>query len=142
MNFMGPNQLLRDFGYDTRSAKLSPSITTARCTVSFEEYPGTRESIRMITVTVILQADPARLDYFLECIREQAAGSNTEPGCRRFVVSQQLDNPAIFTFQEEFVDEAALKAHYETPHFARWKEKTGDGLIVTRTSSRGKIVAG
>jgi autoinducer 2-degrading protein len=96
----------------------------------------------MITVSVILQVDPARVDYFMECIQEQAALSNTEPGCKRFVVSQKLDDPTVFTFQEEFVDEAALQAHYETPHFAKWKERTGDGLIVSRTSARGKIIAG
>ena len=98
--------------------------------------------MRMITVSVILQVDPARVDYFMECIRNQAENSVKEPGCHRFVVSQKLDDPTVFTFQEEFVDEAALQAHYETPHFAKWKERTGDGLIVTRTSARGKIVAG
>lgn len=96
----------------------------------------------MITVSVIVNVDPARVDYFMECVREQVAGSNAEPGCRRFVVSQKLDDPAVFTFQEEFVDEAALQAHYDSPHFARWKERTGDGLIVSRTSARGRIVAG
>ena len=110
--------------------------------VSFEVCAEPREDQPMITVSVILQVDPTRVDYFLECIKEQAAGSNTEPGCRRFVVSQKLDDPAVFTFQEEFIDEAALQAHYETAHFARWKERTGDGLIVSRTSARGRIVAG
>ena len=96
----------------------------------------------MITVSVIVQVDPTRVDFFMECIHDQAEASVKEPGCHRFVVSQKLDDPAVFTFQEEFEDEAALQAHYETPHFAKWKERTGDGLIVSRTSARGRIVAG
>jgi len=95
----------------------------------------------MITVTVIVNVDPARVDYFLECARDQAAASQKEPGCRRFAVSQKLDEGHVFTFQEEFVDEAALQAHYDSPHFARWKERTGDGLIVSRTSARGRVIS-
>jgi (4S)-4-hydroxy-5-phosphonooxypentane-2,3-dione isomerase len=96
----------------------------------------------MITVTVILQVDPARLDFFLECIHEQAAASVKEPGCRRFEVSRKLDQPDMFTLQEKFDNEAALEAHYATPHFARWRERTGDGLIISKTAVRGEVIAG
>jgi autoinducer 2-degrading protein len=116
-------------------------LRECRAAVSFEVWLEAPNLRRMITVTVIVNVDPARVDFFLECARDQAAASQKEPGCRRFAVSQKLDEAHVFTFQEEFVDEAALQAHYDSPHFTRWKERTGEGLIVSRRAARGRVIS-
>ncbi len=40
-----------------------------------------------------------------------------EPGAKLFLISRAKDNPAQFLFYELFADEAAFKAHQESPHF-------------------------
>ncbi len=39
-----------------------------------------------------------------------------EPGCIRFEVLQHQDEPNKFTLWEEWTNEAALQAHYDSPH--------------------------
>ncbi len=40
----------------------------------------------------------------------------SEPGCRRLILYQDVDNPAIFTVIEKFANEAAFQAHLEAPY--------------------------
>lgn len=39
-----------------------------------------------------------------------------EPGCFKFDVLRSIENPRHFILWECWVDEAALKAHFEMPH--------------------------
>lgn len=94
----------------------------------------------MISITVILEVDPARLDEFVAAITAQAAASREEPGCLRFEVARQLDNPAVFALSELYTDREAVDAHYASPHFARWKEAVGTGLVLNRKSVRGEVM--
>ena len=57
---------------------------------------------RMISVTVILEVDPVRVEEFLPIVKTQAAASRREPGCLRFEVSQQLDKPNVFALSEMY----------------------------------------
>jgi quinol monooxygenase YgiN len=43
-----------------------------------------------------------------------------EPGAALFLISRARDNPAQFLFYELFRDEAAFKAHQDSPHFATY----------------------
>ena len=71
---------------------------------------------------------PPESSTFIDCIRYQAKASRLEPGCRRWEVSRKLDQANVFTLAELYDDADALQAHYDSPHFKRWIEKTGDGL--------------
>ena len=42
--------------------------------------------------------------------------THAEPGCIRYEMWQNRENPAEFTFVEEWADDAALDAHFQTPH--------------------------
>ncbi|MCZ7563251.1 MAG: antibiotic biosynthesis monooxygenase [Burkholderiales bacterium] len=50
------------------------------------------------------------------------AARETEPGCRQFDVSVDASDPTKVMFYEVYDDEAAFKAHQETPHFKRYIE--------------------
>lgn len=77
----------------------------------------------MIALIVNLVVHPERLEQFLEAIKENAARSfNDEPGCRYFDVTQDRSDPTHFIFYELYDDEAAIKAHRNAPHFAKWRE--------------------
>ncbi len=95
----------------------------------------------MISLIVILEIAPARLDEFIGYVREQAAASCQEPGCRRFEVSQKLDQSNLFTLAELYDDQAALDAHLVSPHFLQWRERVADGMILSKTSVRGNVIA-
>lgn len=93
----------------------------------------------MVNVIVILEIDPARVDEFLEVITYNAAESRKEPGCLRFEVSQQFEQPNLFALSESYVDKDAMDAHYQTLHFAIWKEKSATGFVAKRWSVKGPV---
>lgn len=95
----------------------------------------------MVNVIVILEIDPARVDEFLDVIHLNAAESVKEPGCLRFEVSRQFDQPNLFALSESYVDEAAMHAHYETPHFAIWKARSATGFVMNRWAVKGPVLA-
>jgi quinol monooxygenase YgiN len=43
--------------------------------------------------------------------------AQSEPGVKLFLIGRNKDNPAQFLFYELFRNEAAFKAHQESPHF-------------------------
>ena len=94
----------------------------------------------MVNVIVILEIDPARVEEFLEVIIYNAAESRKEPGCLRFEVSRQFDQPNLFALSECYQDKAAMDAHYETPHFAVWKEKSATGFVLKRWAVKGPVL--
>lgn len=95
----------------------------------------------MVNVIVILEVDPARVDEFLEVITHNAAESVKEPGCLRFEVNRQFDKENLFALSESYVDQAAMEAHYQTPHFALWKQKSATGFVLNRWSVKGPVLA-
>lgn len=79
-------------------------------------------------------------EQFMESMLGDARGSiNDEPGCLRFDVLQDSENPNRIYLMEEYVDEAAFEAHAQQPHFTRWRETTKDwvdgSVEVNRVSS-------
>jgi autoinducer 2-degrading protein len=61
------------------------------------------------------------LQRFLQAIEADAIGSERdEPGCLRFNVLRDQQDPNVYYFFEVYRDEAALEAHRATPHYALW----------------------
>ena len=56
-------------------------------------------------------------DRVAEILRGFLPEAQSEPGVKLFLISRAKDNPAQFLFYELFRDEAAFKAHQESPHF-------------------------
>jgi autoinducer 2-degrading protein len=50
---------------------------------------------------------------------EVVAASRTEPGCLCYIAHRHLEDPRRFMFYEQYVDEAAFKAHTESDHYQR-----------------------
>jgi quinol monooxygenase YgiN len=55
-----------------------------------------------------------------------------EPGCALYQASRAKDNPDLFMLYEHYVDDAALQAHRETPHFKEIIEGTIIPLLEKR----------
>lgn len=90
----------------------------------------------MISLIVTLRVDPGQLEGFLEAMGENAAASREEPGCRGFDVHQAEDDPTRFVLVELYDDEPSLAAHHASEHFARWKERSKDGMVLEKEALR------
>jgi quinol monooxygenase YgiN len=55
---------------------------------------------------------------------ELATGARDEPGCVSFRVLS-AEEPGEFVLLSGWRDEAALSAHYSTPHYRRYREQVG-----------------
>ena len=75
----------------------------------------------MLAMWVKVRVKPAERQRFLEAIEHDALGSERdEPGCLRFNVLQDEADENHYFFIEVYKDEAALEAHRQAPHYARW----------------------
>ena len=76
----------------------------------------------MIAIWVKVKVKPEGREKFLEAIEVDALGSERdEPGCARFNVLQDAQDPNVYYFYEVYRDEAALEAHRAAPHYAVWR---------------------
>ena len=95
----------------------------------------------MVVLYVTIQVKPEHVAEFIETARYDSEHSqNDEPGCLRFDVIQDLDNPNRFYLYEVYKDEAALQAHRQTPHFKLYSGKTQAWLAVPPERRYGKNI--
>jgi autoinducer 2-degrading protein len=78
----------------------------------------------MLVLHVTVRVKPEHVAEFLEVVRYDAEHSEKdEPGCLRFDVLRDRNDPNRFYFYEVYRDEQALEAHRNTPHFKLYLEK-------------------
>ena len=76
----------------------------------------------MLVLMVTLHIKPEHKEAFMEEMMGNAIGSNRdEPGCLRFDVLQDSEDPNCIHLYEVYKDEAALEAHY-----LKWREAVQD----------------
>ena len=68
----------------------------------------------------------------IEALAELVPRAQAEPGCLMLQVHRDPDDPHVFYFYEQYVDEAALVAHAETEY---WKHYIRD-VCLPRLESR------
>jgi autoinducer 2-degrading protein len=86
-------------------------------------------------ILVEVNVKPERLNDFLELIKYDAEHSEgDEPGCLRFDVLRDTEDPHKFFYYEVYKDTAARMAHRETPHFAHYAKESPD--MFTGTMNR------
>jgi len=72
---------------------------------------------------------PEMRERFIEVITYDASHSEKdEPGCLRFDVLEDANDPNRFFFYEVYRDADAVAAHRQTPHFERFFSQLGDLL--------------
>ena len=76
----------------------------------------------MLAIWVKVRVKPEGRERFLKAIEVDALGSERdEPGCLRFNVLHDQQDPNVYYFYEVYRDEAALEAHRAAPHYAVWR---------------------
>ena len=95
----------------------------------------------MVILQVTVQVKPEYVARYLEQIHYDAEHSEKdEPGCLRFDVIQDRDDPNRFHYYEVYRDEAALEAHRQTPHFKAYSEAVQPWLVAAPERRFGKNV--
>ena len=77
----------------------------------------------MVVLHVTVRVEPEHMVTFLDAARHNADSARNEPGCLRFDVISDRDDPHCFYFYEVYSDDAALAAHRETAHFKAYIEQ-------------------
>src|ERR1700685_2986558 len=82
---------------------------------------------------VHVHVKPEHLDAFQTATVENASHSVQEPGCVRFDVIQQADDPTRFVLVEIYRDAQSHAAHRESTHYHAWVDRVADMLAEPRT---------
>jgi quinol monooxygenase YgiN len=81
----------------------------------------------MYIVVAPIQIKKGFKERFLEEMIGDARGSVTnEPGCLRFDVVQDSNDPDRIWLYEVYRDEDAFQAHLQAPHYIKWRDATKD----------------
>jgi quinol monooxygenase YgiN len=56
-------------------------------------------------------------DEVAEVLQDMIPHALSEPGCRQYSINRSVDDPRRFLLYEQYLDEAAFKAHTETEAF-------------------------
>ena len=94
----------------------------------------------MYIVHVFCHVKPDAIEEFRRISIENARNSIQEPGCARFDVIQQADDPTRFVLVEVYRDGDASAAHKLTPHYAAWREAVAEMMAEPRASTRFSAV--
>ena len=72
-----------------------------------------------------LEIDPTQLESYKAALKEEIETSlRAEPGVLTLFAVSVKDQPAQIRIFETYADEAAYRAHLETPHFKKYKTGT------------------
>jgi len=82
----------------------------------------------MFVLFVTLRVKPERRQAFIEATMGDARGANNdEPGCLRFDVLQDTEDPNKFYLYEAYKDRQAWEvAHRSAPHYIKWRDTVRD----------------
>jgi quinol monooxygenase YgiN len=98
----------------------------------------------MLTITAVIRAKKGHEDTMRRALLEVAENvRGNEPDTIGFFVSQEQDNPTVFTTYERFLDQAAMDAHNNSAVVARFFGVAkpildGDVILVTSTEISAK----
>lgn len=93
------------------------------------------ESGPLFIAAVEYDVVPGKVDDFLAALKENAAASVKEPGCRELDVAVSQKDPNHVFILEVYDNAAAAEAHTATEHFKKYKAATKD-LVVKRQAQQ------
>lgn len=75
----------------------------------------------MLIVLAKAKVSAASMDAARDAIADMVAASNAEDGCIAYAFTQDVLDPTVLHIVEKWQDEAALFAHFATPHMAAFQ---------------------
>lgn len=84
----------------------------------------------MIIVEGWVRLNPQDVDALRPAAQEMVRATRAnEPGCLEYAFSLDLFEPGLLRIIERWADEAALAAHFATPHMAAFNQALGGARI-------------
>jgi quinol monooxygenase YgiN len=80
----------------------------------------------MLVVTGVIYVGKESREDFIKHATEMAKATREESGCHAYNFYQAIDDDSCFRIYEEWDDEAALAAHFETEHMAKYRSMVGN----------------
>jgi quinol monooxygenase YgiN len=102
---------------------------------SFQQ-PKEGETMHVLVVMIDIKAEFT--ERFVAAMLDDARGSvKNEPGCVRFDVIQDAENPNRIYLYEVYTDKAAFDHHLTTPHFITWRDAVQDWFAAPPVVGQG-----
>ena len=79
----------------------------------------------MIVIAGHVVLDPKQGEAATAAAREMMSETRKEPGCLSYAFSADLEEPGRFLIFEEWESDDALRAHFASPHMARFQQAVG-----------------
>ena len=86
----------------------------------------------MLIIAGEFRMQPGTRDRFFEAVAPMVAATLTEPGCRAYAFTPDLDDADLIRLWELWDDEEALAGHFASAHMATWLERSAELPIVER----------
>lgn len=83
----------------------------------------------MIHLTAAFHAKTDSISELKQALEGMLEPTRNEPGCLRYQLFQDKNDPSQFLFQEQFADEAAFDSHCNTTHFQALLKEIEDLLV-------------
>ena len=96
----------------------------------------------MLIIHVHVHVKTDCVEAFRKATIENARNSVKEPGCARFDVVQQADDPTRFVLVEAYRSAGANAAHKETAHYKLWRDAVALMMAEGRSSVKYNGVFG
>jgi len=90
----------------------------------------------MLIVTGVIEIAPEGVDAASKAALAMVEETRKEPGCLVYEFSRIIGSENRLRVYEEWVDEAALLAHFEMPHMATFRAALSEIGVVSRNISR------
>ncbi|BBL89427.1 antibiotic biosynthesis monooxygenase [Vibrio rotiferianus] len=84
----------------------------------------------MIHLTAAFYAKTDSISQLKQALEGMLEPTRNEPGCLRYQLFQDKNDPSQFLFQEQFADQAAFDQHCKTEHFQTLLASL-DGLLLS-----------
>ena len=90
----------------------------------------------MLIVTGVVEVNEAGVQRAVEAAQQVVEATLKEPGCLAYEFSQVLGHTNRFRVYEEWQDQAALEAHFTTPHIATFRAELAEVGVISRDLHR------
>ena len=90
----------------------------------------------MIVIAGKIQVKPERRDEARKAALDMVEATRREAGCVSYAFYADLVEPATFFLFEEWESDAALAAHFQTEHMARFQQQAPAFLAAPPTIKR------
>jgi quinol monooxygenase YgiN len=75
----------------------------------------------MLVIAGTVRVPPEALPRFLPKMLAMLSASRAEDGCIEYSYAEDVAEPGLIRVFEAWRDQAAIEAHFQTPHMAEWR---------------------